>query len=170
MKGHLKDLTRNMDGTFNLTVTVGGDGRAVWDKYHDKDVSVEIKQYRQKRSLDANGYCWTLIDKIAAAMHLDKVDVYREAIRAIGGNNCVVCVKNEAADALREGWQNNGIGWITDTMPSKIRGCTNVILYYGSSIYDTAQMALLIDHLVQDAKALGIETMTPKELEALKIA
>jgi hypothetical protein len=55
-------------------------------------------------------------------------------------------------------------------MPSKINGCTNVILYYGSSTYNTAQMSLLIDHLVQDAKALGIETMTPQELEALKIA
>ena len=45
-----------------------------------------------------------------------------------------------------------------------------MILYYGSSTYDTQQMSLLIDHIVQDAKALGIETMTPAELEALKIA
>jgi hypothetical protein len=29
-------------------------------------------------------------------------------------------------------------------------------------------MSLLIDHIVQDAKALGIETMTPAELEDLK--
>lgn len=170
MKGKLKDLTRNFDGSYNLTVTVNGDCRDVWDKYREKDVAVEIKQYREKRSLDANGYCWSLIDKIAAKMHLDKVEVYREAIKAIGGVSTIVCVQNVAVDALRDGWQGRGIGWITDTMPSKIEGCTNVILYYGSSTYDTRQMSILIDHVVQDAKALGIETMTPAELEALKIA
>ena len=111
-----------------------------------------------------------LMDKIADRMHIDKVDVYREAIKSIGGVSETVCVQDKAVDRLRQGWEQNGIGWQTDTMPSKLKGCTNVILYYGSSTYDTQQMSLLIDHIVQDAKALGIETMTPAELEALKIA
>ena len=170
MKGKLKDLTRNMDGTWNLTITLGGDSRAVWDKYHDKDVSVEIKQYREKRSLDANAYCWLMIGKIAEKMHIDRVEVYREAVKAIGGNSTIVCVKNVAVDALIHGWQDRGIGWMAEKMPSKIPGCTNVMLYYGSSTYDTLQMSLLIDHVLQDAKALGIETLTPEELEAMKIA
>lgn len=169
MKGKLKDLTRNLDGTWSLAITLFGDCRAVWDKLHDKDISVEIKPYREKRSLDANGYCWTLIDKIAAKMHLDKAEVYREAIKAIGGNSEIVCIMDKAVESLRRGWEMHGLGWQTDTMPSKIKGCTNVILYYGSSTYDTRQMTILIDHLVQDAKALGIETLTPAELEALKI-
>ena len=167
MTGKLKDLTRNMDGTYNLTVTLNGDCRAIWDKYRDLQVDVEIKKHREKRSLDANGYAWVLIGQIAAKMSLDKVDVYREAIRSIGGNSTIVCVQNVAVEALRNGWNKNGIGWITDTMPSKIKGCTNVILYYGSSTYDTKQMSLLIDHVVQDAKSLGIETLTPAELQAM---
>ena len=170
MNGKLKDLTRNMDGTWNLTVTVTGDCRAIWDKYREKEIDLEVKQHRNKRSLDANGYAWVLMDKIAARMHIDKVDVYREAIKRIGGVSETVCVQDKAVDRLRQGWEQNGIGWQTDTMPSKLKGCTNVILYYGSSTYDTQQMSLLIDHIVQDAKALGIETMTPAELEALKIA
>ena len=68
---------------------------------------------------------------------------------------------------LRESWEARGIGWQTETMPSKVEGCTNVVLYYGSSVYDTKQMSLLIDHLVQDAKAIGIETLTPRELESM---
>ena len=52
-------------------------------------------------------------------------------------------------------------------MPSKLPGCVNVILYYGSSTYDTAQMSRLINLAVQDCKEQGIETMTPQELAAM---
>lgn len=170
MKGKLKDLSLTMDGRWNLTLTIDGECRPIWDKYKDKEIDIDIKAHRNKRSLDANNYAWALIDKIAARMHIDKVEVYREAIKSIGGVSETVCVQDKAVDRLRQGWEQNGIGWQTDTMPSKLKGCTNVILYYGSSTYDTQQMSLLIDHIVQDAKALGIETMTPAELEALKIA
>lgn len=167
MKGKLANITRSLDGSWNLTVKVDGDLRAMWDKYKDKDVDVAVKQWHDKRSLDANAYLWVLIDKIAEAMHLDKAEVYRDSIRAIGGVSQVVCAQDFTVDALRRGWEMRGMGWQTDTMPSKVPGCTNVVLYYGSSMFDSRQMSLLIDHVVQDAKALGIETMTPRELEKL---
>lgn len=91
MKGRLANITRSLDGSWNLTVTVDGDLRAMWDKYKDKDVDVAVKQWHDKRSLDANAYLWVLIDKIAEAMHLDKAEVYRNSIRAIGGVSQVVC-------------------------------------------------------------------------------
>ena len=37
----------------------------------------------------------------------------------------------------------------------------------GSSDYDTAQMSRLIEIIIQECKAQGIETMTPRELDAL---
>ena len=167
MTGTLKDLTRNMDGTWNLTVTVDGSVRHVWDQLKDKAVDVEVKKHRNKRSLDANAYCWALIDKIAEKMRLDKAEVYREAIRGIGGVSTIICVPDNAVEKLRRGWEKNGMGWQTETIKSKLPGCTNVVMYYGSSVYDTYQMSLLIDHVVQDAKALGIETLTPQELDAM---
>ena len=42
------------------------------------------------------------------------------------------------------------------------------MLYYGSSTFDTKQMSRLIDNIVQDCKAVGIETLTPQQLDALK--
>lgn len=167
MTGHLRDLTRNMDGSYNLTVTVREDCRELYDALKDAEIDVQIKKHRQKRSLEANNYAWVLIGKLAEALRMDKADVYKQAIRSIGGTSTIVCVQDKALDALREGWQSKGIGWQTETMPSKVEGCTNVILYYGSSTYDTKQMSLLIDHLVQDAKEQGIETLTPQELEAM---
>ena len=52
-------------------------------------------------------------------------------------------------------------------MPSKIEGCTNVILYYGSSTYNTEQMSRLINLVVEDCKAQGVETMTPDEINRM---
>lgn len=131
-------------------------------------LSIELKPYREKRSLDANAYCWVLIDKIAERLSISKEEVYRLAIKNIGGNSEIVCVQEKAADKLCAGWERNGLGWQTERFPSKIEGCVNVILYYGSSIYDSAQMSRLLDNIVQDCKALGIQTETPEQLARIK--
>lgn len=131
-------------------------------------LSIEIKPYRARRSLDANAYAWVLMDRLASKVGESKEDIYREYIKNIGGNSETVCVQDKAVERLCEGWSKNGIGWQTDTFPSKIEGCTNVILYYGSSTYDTAQMSRLLDLIIQDCKAVGIPTETPDEIARLK--
>ena len=128
---------------------------------------VEIKLHRERRSLDANAYCWVLIHKIAGETQTDVVKLYQSYIKDIGGNAEVVCVRDQALDAFRSAWERNGLGWMTEVIPSKLKGCTNVICYYGSSVYNTKQMSVLIDRIVQDAKSLGIETKTPQELEVM---
>ena len=133
-----------------------------------KRVLAEIKVQKPRRSLDSNAYCWVLMNRIAEKTGIDVETVYRETIKGIGGNCEIVCVTNEAVERLRSGWSQNGIGWVSDTMESKLDGCTNVVLYYGSSTYDQGQMGRLIDRIVHDCHTLGIETMTPQELMHLK--
>ena len=135
--------------------------------YKFKAGEYELVRRKPRRSLDANAYAWELIGKIAAATNLSKVEVYREAIRDIGGVSEVVCVLDRAVDRLCRGWTHKGLGWQAETEPSKIPGCTNVVLHYGSSVYDTQQMSRLIDHLIQDAKALDIETLPRWQLEGM---
>lgn len=132
-----------------------------------KEYDVEIKPHRKRRSLDANAYAWVLLDKLAEKTRLPKVALYREYIKNIGGNSDTVCVQEKAVDSLCNGWEHNGIGWVAETMPSKLKGCTNVTLYYGSSTYDTAQMSRLIELIIFDCKDNGVETMPPDQLAAL---
>ena len=167
MKGRLMDLTIGLTGKQRVTIEVDGDLRPEYDRLRESDVSVDLKKFRQKRSLDANAYCWTMLDKLAQTVGRGKTDLYRNYIRDVGGNSETVCVVNKAAQKLREGWEHNGLGWVTETIPSKLEGCTNVVLYYGSSTYDTAQMSRLIDLIVQDCSALGIETLPPYKLAAM---
>ena len=134
----------------------------------DKPIDAEIKRHRERRSLDANAYAWVLIDRISEATGVYKEDIYREAIRSIGGGSETVCVQKAAAVKLCQGWVHNGIGWQTETVDSKIPGCVNVILYYGSSLYDSKQMSTLIHRLVDEAQELGIETATPEEIRRME--
>ena len=127
-------------------------------------LSIEIKKYHPKRSLDANAYMWTLLDKLSEKLNIPKIELYRESIRDIGGNSEVICVPDSALEKVKFGWEHNGLGWLTETFPSKIEKCTNVILYCGSSVYDTAQMSRLIDTIVQECKEQGIQTETPEQI------
>lgn len=155
--------------TVSFEVNEQSDFKLMVDELREcEKLSIEVKPFRQKRSLDANAYCWVLIDKLAEKLKIPKAEVYRQYIREIGGNSETVCVKSEAADHICNGWQRNGIGWQTETFPSKIEGCTNIILYAGSSVYDSSQMSRLLDLIVQDCKEQGIPTETPDEIARMK--
>lgn len=124
----------------------------------DKEYDLTIKEHRKKRSLDANAYFWLFLDQLAVKLNIDKFRIYRELIRDIGGVSDTVCVQNKAVKSLIDGWSHNGIGWFAETYESKIPGCTNVILYYGSSTYDTEQMSRLIDRLIWECQQVDIDT------------
>ena len=167
MKPRLRDLSLARAGGYLLTIATREDVGALYDELHETDVDVTVKKHREKRSLDANAYAWVLMDKLAEKTGIPKTEIYRHYIREIGGNSETVCVVEAAVKKLRTGWEHNGLGWQTDIQPSKISGCVNVILYYGSSTYDSAQMHRLIEMIIQDCKIQGIEVMPPDKLAAL---
>ena len=160
-------LQFDMNGTQLLTLAIQGDIRPLIEEINGKDLKCKIEPFKAKRSLSANAYAFLLIDKLAEKLRIPPKEVYRNAIRNIGGVSDVVCCQDFAVEDFCRKWEKKGIGWQTETFESKIDGCTNIICYYGSSDYDTKQMSRLIDNIVQDCKAVGIETMTPAELERL---
>lgn len=166
-KCRIHNLQFDMNGHQFLTLAIQGDFRPYIEEFDGKELKAEIKPFKAKRSISANAYVWTLINKLAEKLNISSEDIYKNAIRHIGGVSETICIQNRAVEKFCEGWQKNGIGWQTEIFDSKIDGCTNIICYYGSSTYDTAQMSRLIDNIVQDCKAVGIETMTPAELERL---
>jgi hypothetical protein len=97
------------------------------------------------------------------------VEVYREAIRNVGNNATPLCVREQDVTHVIQCWERNGLGWVVDNLGmSQVRGCRNLLAYHGSSTYDTEQMSRLIDNLVQDCKALDIETLSEEKLSLLK--
>jgi hypothetical protein len=108
-----------------------------------------------------------LIDRLAEEIGIEKTRIYKNAVKEIGGASEVVQVSDDGVARLRECWARNGIGWQSDILGYNGQ-YTSVCLYYGSSVYDSKQMSALIDVIVQECKAVGIETLPPEELNRIK--
>ena len=132
-----------------------------------KILAVDIKQHRKKRSLDANSYCWILSQAIAEKIGNTKEFVYKQAIKDVGQFE-IVPIRNDVLERWIRNWQAKGLGWQSESIgDSTQEGFTNTINYYGSSVYDSKEMYLLIEELVYQAEELGIDTMTPRERQGL---
>ena len=136
----------------------------------DLKLNVELKQFRKKRSLDANSYCWVLCDHIAKALTeqgaiCTKEDIYKDAITQIGVFQPMI-VEEKAFDKFQEIWKKQGLGYLVQEVSRKDK-CVKVHCYYGSSSYDTKEMSLLINILVDLAKSLGVETRPQAEIDSL---
>ena len=130
-------------------------------------LSIKVSKYRQKRSLDANAYCWAIITKIANHPDIksSKEEIYEEMLQKYGflyqdeEGYIPVTVKAGVDMSKIEGhwkfYKSNG-------------KFDSYLMIKGSSEYDTSEMAHFIDMVVQEAKELGIETLTPDELERIK--
>ena len=166
-KGKLKDHIIKLGGKVVLMLDTDLSAEYL-DELKDKELKVQVSVWRQDRSLNANNYCWKLLDEIAQRMHSTKEEVYQDIISKVGVFE-ILPIRNEAVDNFVEKWKSRGLGWVCNIMrDSKIPNYTNVIAYYGSSVYNTKEMSRLIDEVVQEAQALGIQTKTPQELAELK--
>ena len=165
LQGTLKDLTMNRDGSMNVTITVKNDIREMFDQLYGKIIDIDIKEYKEHRSLDANAKCWVMIDKLAEVLHKDKREIYWEAIENVGGVSTIVSIDNEKVDQICRFWRKKGLGWLTKIDESDDPNKKTVILSAGSSAYNTKQMACLIDILTQLCNDNGIPTMTKEEIE-----
>lgn len=171
MEGRLTGFSLNRDGSQNVTVTVTADFADQYDKLKDLPVSVEIRKATKKRSKDANSMCWALCADIGNALRppLPKEEVYRWAIREVGEYEPLP-IREDAVETFQRRWAAKGTGWFAEVIDdSKLPGYKLVFAYYGSSTYDSATMARLIDFLVDDARQMGLSIPASKEQEeALK--
>ena len=169
LTGKLLEVSFGIGGKPRLTIEINERNALLtgFDELHGQEVAVDVKRYSPRRSLDANAFYWLLCGKLAEKTGVGMAEIYQSHVRNIGGNYEVYCGKTEAVEKLIKAWEKNGLGWIAETTPSKLEGCTNAILYYGSSTYDSRQMSRLIDQMVQDCKEQGIQTETPAEIMLL---
>lgn len=135
-----------------------------------KYLQVEIKQYRKRRSLDANAYFHVLVGKLAQALNIGEEEAKVNLVLDYGA----VMTDAEGGKVgfkLPASVDVNSIykyaKWF-DTRVEDGKEFHCYIVYEHTRNYSTKQMARLIDGAVYECQNLGIETASPAELESLK--
>ena len=157
-----------LDGKIEVTFIAPKSVLRSFDGMPEKALTVTVKEFRQKRSLSQNGYLWLLCDKIAEKVGLNKETVYRDFVKHYGVFE-VLPIKNEAVESFIYRWGKNGLGWFTEDLgESKLSGYTRLIAYYGSSTYNSKEMARLIDAIIDECRVLEIDTMSISDIMLLQ--
>jgi hypothetical protein len=134
----------------------------------EKLYDCQLKEHRDKRSLDANKYAWALLSQLADVLNTTKEELYLHKVRDIGPFKDFTLTQDEAK-TFRVAWEMLGTGWPTEQVDFDQDGDRVVIrAYYGSSTYNTKRMSRLIDSIVEDCKAVGVETLPPDKIQAMK--
>lgn len=156
--------------TCRLEAEIGADQQkpllSFLEKWRGVDISAELSKWTKKRSLDANAYAWALMTKIADALTASKAtvtkdDVYLDMLKSYGQGG-VVKIKDADAEKWKRAWKY--------TEPHEKLTQENAQywrFWIGSSEYDSAEMSVFINGIIDDAKELGIETLPPDELERM---
>jgi len=124
---------------------------------------VEVKQYHQHRSLNSNAFLWVMLEKMAGVLNATKDELYLQMLDRYGVFTHLI-VKQQAVNRVIGEWRTvRNLGEI------KINGQIGVQLqcYFGSSGYDTAEMARLIDGVVSECADLGIETLPQSDIDVM---
>ena len=171
-KGKLTDVSKDWStGKFRLTFTVDRDVSGDIDSMKDKDLRIRAVRWREKRSLDANSYYWVLVSKIADIMQLSNTEVHNMLLSDYGqieymDGHMMNVILLDSID-----WKKLEYIHLRPTSATKILDNGKLYRFYyvmrGSHTYDSKEMSRLIDGTVNEAKELGIETMTPDEIERM---
>lgn len=134
-----------------------------------KEVTVEVKEYREKRSLNANKYFHLLSDKLADVMRMSKPKMknyllfhYGQKVRDEDGNLVIIKTNANEEDLITR--TDIHLWYLKDALD----GTPMYVLLEHSRFYDTMQMSILLDGVIAECKHVGIETETPDEIARLK--
>ena len=165
--GHLVGATRNLTtGKYNITFELDEGNIKDLDKISgNKELSIQAKIHKNKRSLDSNAYAWVLMQKIAEATGLDKWDVYLNCLQRYSRAFTHVIVKPNAIDRLKELYRVCiDLGEVT------VNGKTGhqLQVYFGSSTFDSKEMSVFIDGIVSECRDLDIDLIPDSDIERMK--
>lgn len=174
MNGKLRDLTYSREGENLLTIATRESCRELWDKLGGYEIAFTIKKRTKPRSLNANNYAWSLIEKLAEALRSDKDTVYEQLLRRYGTGDTYIDEAGKECKiifSLLDGIPPERVARHYAVIGDGYADGKHFIHYRaikGTSEYSTREMSVFLDGLISECKEFGIETATPEELERYK--
>lgn len=129
----------------------------------DKDTiyDVKISKHKEKRSLNANSYLWKLVTEIGNILNKSKEEVYLQMLIDYGQSEMVSILSEIEAKGYFKYYKLAGSSMLNGKIFNHYK------IYKGSSEYNTKEMSILLNGVVQEARNLGIKTKEDYELEKL---
>ena len=127
----------------------------------DKEKIYEIKEHKQKRSLNQNSYAWKLITELGNVLRKSKEEVYFEMLKAYGQSEIISMLSTISPIGYFKYYEEIGTGIVNG------KEFTHYKIYKGSSEYNSKEMSIFIDGIVQDCNSVGIQTMSDEEIKEL---
>ena len=173
--GRVIDIYTGRNGKPRLLLELDGEPGEIPDSLMD----VEVKPHKEKRSLDANGYYWALVSQIAKALRaagdpVTNEEVHKAMIQHYGmididEQGVAKWLLVEDGKEPPEGVYLMETGHVVDVPGKdgkKVR-CRVYVRMRGTHTYNTQEMTALLNGVIEDAKLLGIDTLTPAERERM---
>ena len=172
-KGILKGASKDWEtGKMQITFQLDQDVSTQLENLKGKVLRITAKQWKEKRSLDANAYYWVLVTKLAEALHISKPRCHNLMLRRYGQDErCdgkliyIMIPDTVAAEETALEAETFHIRPTSQVMTGRGgQSFRAYIMRRGSSTYDTSEMSHLIEGAIDECKAAGIETLPPDEL------
>ena len=149
-----------------VTFLLSADREKVWD----------LREHREKRSLTQNSYYWKLLSRTADKLKMSKPELHNRMLRKYGQRQYIggllVRIPIPDTDEAEEAALAAETFHITPTSDVKTgkdgRQYRTYLMLRGSSDYDTREMSVLLDGMINEAQQQDIETLTPMELERMR--
>lgn len=147
-----------------------------WDALRKNErLAFSVKEYKKKRSLDANAYYWLLVTKLAKVLNLSKPHLHNLLLRRYGqpeiiDGQMVFLVLPDSESGTRkaneaETYHIRPTSQVKTGVDGKMY--RTYVMLRGSSTYNTAEMSELIEGLVSECREQGIETLPEEELKRM---
>lgn len=143
----------------------------------DTDEKVyDVVEHREKKTLNQNGYYWVLVGKVADKHRISKSRLHNDMLCHYGqlmmvDGKCVFITLPDTEESENTAKESDtvhlkptsktvvGNDGVTYRYWAMLRGC---------STYNVAEMSVLVDGIVQEAKQIDVEVLTPAELAHMR--
>lgn len=147
-----------------------------WDALRKNErLAFSVKEYKKKRSLDANAYYWLLVTKLAKVLNLSKPHLHNLLLRRYGqpeiidGQMVFLVLPDSESGTQKANEAETYHIRPTSQVKTGVDGkmYRTYVMLRGSSTYNTAEMSELIEGLVSECREQGIETLPEEELKRM---
>lgn len=130
---------------------------------YTEDKTYEIKEHKEKRSLSQNAYAWKLISQIADINRLSKEEVYLQMLKEYGQSQIVSMLSSISPIGYFKYYEEIGNGTING------KEFIHYKIFKGSSEFDSKEMSIFIDGIIQECEQLSIPTLTDEEIKRMRL-